>query len=188
MRKTLPQSPIAYLALCLSALALLLTSGCRSYQLGHAGELPYDSIFVKPAQNNSYAPQAQALLSSDLRQKILRDTRVKLVATEANADVILYIDIVDYDRRPTARSEADTVVARDFDLTLTARCSLYDQENGRYLFQNREVSQRTNAYTENPYAQTLAEQQGFLQSEYNAMPLLTRDLAQKIADEVLRTW
>ncbi|MEM7792159.1 MAG: LPS assembly lipoprotein LptE [Verrucomicrobiota bacterium] len=178
-----------HVAFCLGLGAVvLINSGCRSYRLGHPGDLPYESIFVMPAQNKSYAPQAQALLSSEVRQTILRDTRVKLVAKEANADAVLSMEIVRYDRMPTARSQDDTVVARDFDLTLTVICSLYDQKNGNYLFRNREVSQTTNAFTENPFATDLLEEQGFLQAEYDAMPRLTRDLARKISDEVLSAW
>ena len=33
-----------------------------------------------------------------------------------------------------------------------------------------------------------AQTQDFLQSEYQAMPRLTRDLASRIADEVLNPW
>jgi len=51
------------------------------------------------------------------------------------------------------------------------------------------VRKSSNAYLNAPYDTTATTQsQDFLQSEYQAMPRLTRDLARRIADEVLNPW
>lgn len=172
----------------LSITALLL-SGCRNYQAGPGADLPFETIYIRPAKNDSFAPQAQALLSGEVRQVILRDTRVRLVMNEENADATLEVTITDYKRQPAARQREDTVQARDFDLDLVASISLRNNVDGVDYFTNRTVRERTNAYVENPYADSSAlSTQNFLQAEYEAMPRLTRDLARKIADEVLSTW
>jgi hypothetical protein len=81
------------------------------------------------------------------------------------------------------------VRARDFDLFLSAQISLYDQNRGDYMFEARTISERSNAYVDNPYLnESAADLQTFQQAEYQAMPRLTRDLARKIADEVLSPW
>lgn len=171
----------------LSALALI--AGCQSYQLGSPTPIPFESIYVKPVTNSSYAPQAQALLSSNLREAFISDGRLKLVRSEEDADIVLLVDITEYSRRSASLDSEDTVVATDFDLFLETEVSLFDQNKGAYLFTDRKILERTNTYVDNPYADpTGTDTDDFLQSEYNAMPRLTRGLARKIADEVLSPW
>lgn len=169
--------------------ALALFSGCASYNLGSSAALPFESIYIRPVANDSFAPQAQALLSAQLREAFIRDGRVKVLANEADADAVLEVTLTDYRRRGAARSSADTVVAQTFDLNLVAVTSLFSQNSGSFYFQNRPIQDATTAYTENPYLPDGAPQtQGFQQSEYQAMTQLTRGLARKIADEVLSPW
>lgn len=163
--------------------------GCRSYQLGSPAELTFESIYVKPVQNDSYAPQAQALLSSQIRDALIRDGRLQLVTSEESADAVLLVKLTDYKRETAIRDSQDTTVGVDFDLTLQAEIALFDQVNGDYLFRERRLSERSNAFVDNPYAVAGATRnQGFLQAEYQAMPRITRDLAKKIADDVLSPW
>lgn len=178
-----------FLGISLALLTLLSASSCRSYKLGHPGELAFTSIYVMPVENNSFAPQAQAQVSSDLREAFIRDGRVKLVASEEAADVVLMVSLADYSRSPSARANVDTVKAFDFDITLTSNVSLYDPINGNYLFKNDLIEARTNAYTENPYAAPAAlNTQTYHIAERQAMQNLSRSLAQKIADRILSAW
>lgn len=175
--------------LCALGLALLALSGCQSYKLGHPAELPFASIFVEPAQNQSFAPQAQAIVSAKVRQAILRDSRVKLVSDREKADVVLQISLTDYQRIAATRDSRDTEVALDYDLTLHAQLSLRDQINGSYLFENRRVEARRRAFVKDIFAPAAApDTQGFVQAEYQAMPGLAEDLADAIANEVLGAW
>lgn len=179
---------LAPLLLMCSALALVL-SGCKSYHLGNPSELSFQSIYVKPVQNDSYAPQAQALLSSQVREALIRDGRLRLVTSEGAADAVLFVTLTEYTRQTATRDSQDTTVGLDFDLTLQAEVALFDQMNGTYLFQERQLAERSNAFVNNPYAASgPTRTQGFLQAEYQAMPRITRDLAQKIANEVLSPW
>lgn len=176
-------------SLLASSLGLLsLLSGCKSYQLGSPAELTFQSIYVKPVQNDSYVPQAQALLSSQIREALIRDGRLRLVLSEETADAVLLVTLTDYTRQTATRDRQDTTVGVDFDLTLTAEVALFDQVNGEFLFEGRQLSERSNAFVDNPYRGAAVREQGFLQAEYQAMPRLTRDLAKKIADEVLSPW
>lgn len=171
------------------ALTLLVLAGCQSYKLGHPAELPFATIFVEPAQNQSFAPQAQALVSAKVRQAILRDSRVTLVADRAKADVTLAITLTDYQRIAASRDSNDTEVALDYDLTLQALLSLRDQNSGSYLFENRPVEARRQAFVNDVFAPAAApDTQGFVQAEYQAMPGLADDLATAIANLVLGAW
>ena len=187
----LPHALRTPLIAALTLLTMIFASGCKSYQWGNPAELPFKSIYIKPVTNDSFAPQAQALLSRQIRDAFIRDGRSQLVTSEEDADAVLLVNLTKYDRRAAARSSEDTETAADFDLSLTAIVSLYNQNQGDYFFKERSIKETANAYVNNPYATITtpaSNTQDFLQSEYQAMSLLTRDLARSIADEVLSPW
>ena len=164
-------------------------SGCNSYQFGNPAELAFESIYVQPVTNDSFAPQAQAILSTQIRDAFIRDGRTKLVTSREAADAVLIVNLTEYNRRAAARQSVDTTVAASFSLLLAVEVSLFNQNKGEYYFQERTIQKSAIAYAEDPYANPGASQtQDFLQSEYQAMPRLTRDLASRIADEVLNPW
>ena len=178
-------SMIAVLALFTSA----FISGCNSYQLGNPVELPFESIYIKPVSNDSFAPQAQALLSTQIRDAFIRDGRTKLVTSREAADAVLLINLTEYNRRTAARQSVDTTAAASFSLVLSAEVSLFNQNKGDYYFQERIIRESSSAYANTPYATpAIAQTKDFLQMEYQAMPRLTHDLSRRIADEVLNTW
>lgn len=184
IEKFLPRS----LAL-LAAVALSFLTACQSYQLGHPAELPFETLFIQPAKNDSFAPQAQALISAQVREAVIRDGRVRLVANPDEADAVLLMTLSDYSRRAGARRQDDTELAQNFDLTLRLQLDLYDQREGAYLFEGRQLEARSVGYLNNPYnAAGTPDTQGLIQSEFNAMPRLTRELARKAADELLSVW
>ncbi len=187
--KMLPHALCGILIATLTLLTASGLSGCKSYQLGNPAELPFKSIYIKPVTNDSFAPQAQALLSAQIREVFIRDGRTQLVTSEEAADAVLLVNLTKYDRRAAAFQANDTETASDFNLTLMTEVSLFNQNKGDYLFQKRLIQETSNAYVSNPYNDLARPNtQDFLQSEYQALPRLTRDLARKIADEVLSPW
>ena len=182
---TLSASMLAMLTL----FTVAFTSGCKSYQFGNPVELPFESIYIKPVTNDSFAPQARALLSAQIREAFIRDGRTQVLSKAETADAVLFVNLIEYKRRAAARQSVDTAVAAGFALTLVTEVSLFDQNKGDYFFQDRVIQKSSNAFVNDPYAAPTATQtQDFLQSEYQAMPRLTRDLARQIADEVLSPW
>ena len=187
--KTRHRPPLRIFWHSLLGLSLLTLAACRSYQLGHPAELPFETIFVEPAGNESDAPQAQAIVSTKVREAILRDSRVKLTANKKNADVVLDLTLTAYDRRIATRDPDDTEAALDYDLTLTSQIALFDQRSGEYLFRSRKVSAEASAFVDDVFAPAgTPDTQSFLQSEYQAMPRIARELADRIANEVLGAW
>lgn len=156
---------------------LLCLLGCQHYQMGSPAALSFDSIYIEPIRNESFAPQAQALLDQQLTLAFMEDVRVK-VTREDDAEAFLSIVLVDYRTNVSATEESDTVVGRSFNLTLTAHCTLVDAQTGDALLRNIPVSATVDAFVD----------QGFQQSEYQAMPVLTRNLAKKIRDLTLSGW
>jgi hypothetical protein len=187
--KMLPHAHRASILAIFVIFTAALISGCKSYQFGNPTELPFDSIYIKPVTNDSFAPQAQALISSQIRDIFIHDGRTKLVTSSEAADAVLIVNLTEYKRHAAARRSVDTTMAANFSLTLSAEVSLFNQNKGEYYFQERMIQKSSNAYVEDLYASPGDSQtQGFLQSEYQAMPRLTRDLARRIADEVLNPW
>ena len=79
-------------------LLVLFMAGCQSYQLGDPAQLDFKSIYIKPVTNDSFAPQVQALLSSQIRELFIRDSRTQMVNDHKEADVILFVNLISYNR------------------------------------------------------------------------------------------
>lgn len=163
--------------LCLLALCLGL-AGCAHYQLGTGGQLGFTTLYVAPVANRTLLPQAQAILSTQLREKLGRDGRVTLVNSPAGADAILTVVIKDYHRDIRAVREDDTGLARKFALVLGTECTLHDARVGRDLFTSRSIEVTRDVFTDS----------GQLQAEYQMLPVLAEALADKVAHSVLDVW
>ena len=106
---------------CVFALiAITLLSGCANYQLGDSAPLPFRTLYILPAANDSFAPLAVSTVSSEIREAFIRDGRVKLIAKEENADAILTIRLTEYERSAVTRDTDDTFRARDFNIRFSA--------------------------------------------------------------------
>lgn len=170
-------------------LGAALLGSCANYKLGAPAQLPFRTLYIRPASNESFAPQAQAVLSAQLRDAFIRNNSVRVVANKDEADAILGVNLTEYTRDVGSRRRDDTRSAQDFDLALAAEISLYNQKEQSYYFTDRLVESRTNAFVDNPFRDEDAPQtESFSQSEFQAMPILTRELARNIADQVLGGW
>lgn len=162
-------------------LASLSVTSCQHYQLGRSTSLPFKTLYVAPVQNDSYAPQAQALLTENLIRFFLVDGSVKIVS-ENQADAILQVTISDYERNLFATQSDDTLRARSFSLKLKAQATLYDKQKGTAYFQDRSFIASEVTFSETDEGASLP------QAEYQTIPILTRELAKEIRDGVINVW
>ena len=169
----IPRFPV----FCLLAVVLGLT-GCSHYQLGTGAAPAFTTLYVTPVANQTLLPQAQSIVSTQLREAFITDGRVTLVNSAAEADATLTVILHEYHREAVAARSDDTGLARKFTLTLGTTCTLRDNRRGQVLFAERAVAVHRDAFTDS----------GQLQSEYQALPLLAEALAQKVAHTVLDTW
>lgn len=169
----IPRLPV--LVLLAAALGL---AGCSHYQLGTGAAPAFATLYVAPVANQTLLPQAQTIVSSQLRTAFTTDGRITLVNSAAEAHATLTVIIHDYHRDVAAAREDDTGLARKFTIALGATCTLRDNRSGLVLFSGRPVTVHRDAYTDS----------GQLQSEYQTLPLLAETLAQKISHTVLDTW
>lgn len=153
-------------------------AACGHYQLGSGSSVGFRTLYVAPVENKTLLPQARALLSTQLRETLLRDGRVTLVDSPASAEATLQVLISDYHREIAAVREDDTGLARKFNLVLVATCTLRDNRAGRNIFEARPVNATREAFTDG----------GQLQSEYQALPLLAETLSARITHAALDVW
>jgi len=165
----------------------LPSSGCGHYVLGTQGRLAFSTLYVEPVENRVFLPQAQAIITTQLRDAFEKDGRVVLVDSPEAADASLTVIITDYHREVAAVRETDTGLASKFNLTLGVVCALTNNHAHRAYFENRPITATREAFTDNgvPASSAVGNQ---LQAEYNTVPLLAQQLADKIAHTVLDVW
>lgn len=164
--------PIALLALALAV------SGCGHYQLGSGSQLKFVTLYVAPVTMRALVPQAQPILGARIREVFLQDGRVTLVNQADQSDTTLHVTVRDYQRDVATARPGDTGLARKFIITLTAEATLIETASGNELFQNRIITVQRQIYTDS----------GQQQAEYQILPMLAQDLADKLAHTVLDTW
>jgi Lipopolysaccharide-assembly len=165
----------------------LLTCSCSHYSLGTQGKLNFTSVYIEPVGNKSSLRQAQEIISEQLRSALEKDGRVTLVNSPQAADVTLTVTLSNFRRDVSAVRETDTGLASKFTLTLESVCALSDNRTHTVLFQNRHVSVEASSFTDKgiPAITGPGNQQ---QSEYNTVPILAQELADKVSHVVLDVW
>lgn len=171
-----PRSPVSFLLMA-GLIFALLASGCARYQLGRQAEPPFRSIYVLPVSNASFAPQAQAILTQQIREAFLHDGLVR-VENEDKADAVLEVVLKDFQENVVATRAEDSVLAEKLRLELVADCTLTDSSSGKIYFEDRPVSAAADSFPEDRSQQ----------AEFRAMPVLTQNLARRITYEVLQVW
>lgn len=187
-RSTIVKRSILQNTLLLIALGIMVGCGGR-YQWGHPGQLEFQTVHVLPIVNESFAPQAHVLLAGQIRDYLLRDGRVRLVNSPDAADALVEVSLVDYRRTGGTRDPNDTTRVITTDLQLQAAVSLLKGDTNNSWFSNRLVSASSSVYASNLFDNSVgASRQDTLEAEFQEMPNLTRELARRIADEILNAW
>lgn len=164
------------LLLGVSACAL---GGCAHYELGTGTAVPaFRTIYVEPIQNTAALPQAVATFSRAIRNAFAADGRVELAGSAASADVILRVDLAQFERTFTSVQPNDTALARKFDLNIVALCSLEDHANGRMLWNHQEIRVTRQIFVDD----------GQNPAEYQVQPQLAAQLADRVVHRVLDVW
>lgn len=156
---------------------VVLSAGCAHYHTGLGNKLPFKTLYVAPAKNNSLAPQAQALLTEQIRNKIITDARIEL-KNEDEADATLEITICDFETNVGSTKGTDSVVANSFNVSLGVKIMLEMNDTGEVLLKNHSVSAEVEVFVKD----------GYEEAQYQAMPKLTQKLADKIYILVSTPW
>ena len=158
--------------------AVLLLAGCAAYHLGTGSTPKFATLFIAPIKSEKLVPQAQVLVTTQLREAILRDGRVTLVDSADAADAVLQVTLTGYDRAVAVARSDDTGLARRFDVTLRAAATLTDNRTKQAYFEKRPLTATRGVFTDS----------GLVPSEYEALPLLAEQLAGEAVHAMLDTW
>lgn len=162
--------------LCL--LGFVALTGCANYQLGTGTTPKFSKLFIAPVGSDALIPQAQALVTTQVREAFIKDGRVALVSSAEEADAVLKITLVNYHREVGVVRPDDTGLARRYDVTLQAKATLTGKGEVAVLFENRELLAKRGVFTDS----------GQIPSEYQTLPLMAEMLAKEAVRAVLDTW
>lgn len=160
------------------ALLALIVSGCANYHLGTGAEPRFQTLHVTVVKSDVLLPQSVALVTTQVREAFIKDGRVRLVDSAAEADAELTLTLEEYHREQTVARTDDTGLARRYDVVLQARASLLDRRDKKIIFANQPLKVTRGVLTDS----------GQLQSEYQTLPLLADQLAERALHAVLDTW
>ena len=166
-----PSALFALLGLCAFFLC-----GCANYRLGTHANIPFSSITIEPVANDTFAPQAQALLHQQLADSLAQEKDLRVLGSDGQATLV--VRIVRYEKNVTATRSDDTVLGSSYQIEMTANCTLIDNRTGQPYFRDRPIYVSADSYASS----------GYSSSEYQTMPILTRELARKIKEAVVSTW
>ena len=163
-------------------LCLILTlwglNGCANYHLGSGAAPKFTHLYIAPVASEVLIPQAQVLITTQLREAFLKDGRVTLAESPDTADAVLRITLSGYQRDLAVSRPDDTKLARRFDLTLRARATLTIGAESKPAFADRPLVASRGVFKDS----------GQQQSEYQVLPLLAEIMAQQALHAALDTW
>ena len=163
--------------LALTALCVGLVS-CANYRLGSGSEPSFRTLHVAVVKSDILLPQAEALVTTQIREAFLKDGRVKFVNSPEDADATLTVTLADYRREVAVARADDTGLARRFEITLEARADLRDNRSLKPIFSGRPLLARRGVFVDGSQ----------IQAEYQTLPLLAEKLADEAVRAVLDTW
>lgn len=152
-----------------------LTSGCN-YRMGTTAQPPFSTITIEAVKNDSFAPQMQAEIHRQLADSLAQEAVLHVVPSGGRGR--LAVTITDYRRDVAAVNPSDTIAAASYSMTLEAKATLTDAASGKVLFRDRSFRAVLPAYA----------QGGFNRTEFQTLPLLSRELAKNIKDAVVGVW
>lgn len=164
--------PLAFLGL------LGLLAGCSHYQLGTGTSAKFTTLFIAPVASTAVIPQAQSLVTTQVRDAFLKDGRVRLVNSASEAEAVLELTLIRYQREMAVSLPNDTGLARRIDVTLEARATLKNNRTNEAYFSDRPLTAKRGAFTDS----------GQIPAEYQLLPLLTEQLAGDAVHAALDVW
>ena len=148
-------------------LAAVCLASCANYHLGTGTSLKFSRLYIAPVASEALIPQAQALITTQLREAFLKDGRVTLAESPAEADAILHLTLTGYQRDVAVARPDDTKLARRFDVSIHAKATLTIGAEPQNAFTDRPLVASRGVFIDS----------GQQQSEYQTLPLLAELLA-----------
>lgn len=157
----------------LALLATTLVAGCSAYRLG-TGSAAARDIEVMPVRNAAPLPGVHAVLHQSLVTALAADRRLRV---RGGGDR-LETEVVGMERVAAARSTSDALLASQFRITLTVRCTLRGADGKAARFADR------------PFSATaiVSASADLAAEERAALPRLAAEIAAQVRDAAAGAW
>lgn len=153
--------------------AALLLGGCSSYHLG-PGQTETRTIEIRPVRNATAMPGVHATLQQALITAFSADRRLRV----RDGGEPLEAEVVSIDRTAATRSPGDALIAGQFRVTLTIRCTLRSADGTKVRFADRNFSSSA----------ILSASGNLAGEERGVLPRLATELATQVRDAAAGTW
>ncbi|MDQ8201978.1 LPS assembly lipoprotein LptE [Pelagicoccus sp. SDUM812003] len=160
------------------ALTLLSLSGCASYQLGSSTDLPYSVIRIDTPKNLTELAQVEAPLNAALREAVSRSATLQLNEGQ-RYDALLETTVIEAKREIAGVQSEDVGRGRKFELRITVSLSLRSSSQpDRFFIRDRQFEIRQDVYSDS----------GLVEAEYQAMPEISREIAERAVEIIEDLW
>ena len=156
-------------------------SGCSQYQMGipHSAVIgQVNRIFVELPDNETYYPELRVPVVQALRSELAQTGKFQVVGSAVEADAILSLRLMDYDRQRIASRADDSGLAAVYRGNLIAVVDLVSNVDGRAWIQEQELE----------ISVDVLARRGVSQSEFVQTPVFASLLATEVRDLLLSTW
>jgi hypothetical protein len=159
----------------LLTLLTLLLAGCAGYQPGPLPDSRVATVFLEPVQNEAYLSGIAPLFQSALHRGILESRLLRPVNSPAEADMIAYVRLRDFEEQPVAFLESDTGQPISARVSLSAVITLWDGEE-TLIVEDETVRAEAAVYS--------SPQTAFSNPIDQTKPAIVRNLARRVLLEL----
>lgn len=161
----------------LSAVLILLLTGCAGYRLGSTLSAEYRSVAVPMFRNKTYKPQLEAQVTNGIIKRFQSDGTLR-VESAASADVVLTGTIIGYHRNQLRSRAAETGTPREYRVSIEAKIEARERVTGKVVLAPTTVNGSADTFIGND-----------LQSaEEQVLPLIAEDLARQVVTLLAEKW
>ncbi len=168
---------ISRIIVILACLGCAFAMGCFGYRVGPILKADYKSIAVPMFKNKTYKPQLEAQITNGIIKRFQADGTLN-IDSEDNADVVLYGEIIGYNRYALRLAQRDVNIPREYRLTITVRVEAYNRRTGKIVLKETKVSGSADTFIG-------SDQQS---AEYQALPLVAEDIARQVVSLLVESW
>jgi hypothetical protein len=160
-------------------LFFILVSGCIYQLSGSGASLPpgAETIAVPTLRNDTFEPAIEGIITQHIRDEFLTTSRLRLIGSTAEADLVLTGTIARYDRDSVSFDRERNVVV-EYRVRIYVDIRLEDKQSGKTLWEDSMI-EATAEYlvSEDPSATRVAHDRAVAEA--------SRHLAQDLAMRVL---
>lgn len=167
---------------------LLVSPGC-GYRVGSILPSNIRTISVPTFKNLTMEPGIEISVTNEIINQFQIDGTLKVVEDDAEADVKLIGELIEYRREPLRFQGRDFREVSEYRLRLITRLTLIDVKTDTPTWQNRVVEGETTYFTSGSFRDVERTALGALtEQERTQLPTLLEDLAHDVVESVVEGW